>query len=259
MKRHLNYTGRARITRDEAPVRILEEQIGGSDVFDLRLRLGQQRDFPPDSRIRVEAGRSNASQRWDFGTVGNPLLPSPHERRLTDVDSTTFFRVFVVEPGTGKLLGLADKIRPVRPLDSLIPLLEDSGTKLGTEVWRVDFDLDQSDGPVLLVNNAVPTIGDIVRNDARFRALVMPQVLRQVLSQMLYVEKMDPDDDEGGWGTEWFEFVSNLGVKPDIDMTWGENLNRDAAQDYIDQAVMAFAAQKVRPVSSYGDALGGGR
>lgn len=254
MKRHLNYTGRARITRDEAPVRILEEQIEGSDVFDLRLRLGQQHDFPQDARIRVEAGRSNTSQRWDFGTVGNPLVPSPHERRLTDVESTTLFKVFVVERETGKLLGLADHIRPARPLDSLIPLQEDDGTRLRTEVWRVDF--SQNDGPVLLVNNNVSNIGNIVRNDSRFRSLVMPQVLRQVLSQMVFVDHMQPDDDEGGWGTEWFEFVSSLGVKADSDMTWGENLDQQAAWDWIDSAVTAFSARSVRPVRSYNDALG---
>ena len=254
MKRHLNYTERDRITRNQASVRILEEQLDGRPVFEMRLRVDRVR-YPDDALVRVEASRSNVAQRWDFGAIANQTVPSADERRLTQVEPSSLFRVFIVEPGTGRLLGLADKIRPIQPIDSLIPLQEDNGAELGSEVWRVDF--GQDEGPVLLVNSNVPNIGDIVRSDVAFRSLVIPQVLRQVLTQMIFVEKMDPDDDEDGWGTDWFTFVEKLGVKAEPDMTWGEALDNEAAQEWINKTVIAFSDQSVRAVRSYGDTVGG--
>ena len=254
MKRHLNYTERDRITRNQASVRIREEPLDDRPVFELTLRVDRAR-YSDDALVRVEASRSNVVQRWSFGTIANLTVPSAYERRLTDVESSSLFKVFIVEPGTGRLLGLADKIRPIQPIDSLIPLKEDDGTRLGSEVWRVDFGHDE--GPVLLVNNNVPRIGDIVRSDVAFRSLVMPQVLRQVLTQMIFVEKMEPDDDEDGWGTDWFTFVDRLGVKAEPDITWGDNLDNEAGQEWIDKAVIAFSDTSLRAARSYGEATSG--
>ena len=254
MKRHLNYTERDRITRNQASVRIREEPLDDRPVFELTLRVDRAR-YPDDALVRVEASRSNVVQRWDFGTIANLTVPSAYERRLTDVESSSLFKVFIVEPRTGRLLGLADKIRPIQPIDSLIPLREDDGEKLGSEVWRVDF--GQDEGPVLLVNNNVPNIGVIVRSDVAFRSLVMPQVLRQVLTKMIFVEHTQPDDDEDGWGTDWFSFVERLGVKAEPDMTWGEELDTEAGQEWIDTAVKAFSDKTVRAARSYGEATSG--
>ena len=258
MRRHFNYTGRTRITRDQATINILDEQVDGRPVFVLHLRLRRDSAYPDNALIRVEANRSNVVQRWDYGTYGNRIEPTLHERRLTEVESSSFFRVFVVEPESGKLLGLADKIRPIQPADSLVPLLEDDGTKLGREIWRVEFEGDE--GPVLLVNNNVPNIGDITRSDKAFRSLVMPQVLRQVLRQIVFVNEDKPDDDEGGWSADWFNFVDGLGVtRPDLN--WGEIESDPAqveqAQEWIDEAVMAFAEKSVRALRSYREAVGG--
>lgn len=258
MKRHFNYTGRVRITRDQAMIRILQEPVDGRPAFDLKLRLRHDIRYPDNALVRVEANRSNVAQRWEFGTIGNLVEPTLYQRRLTAVESTSYFRVFVIEPETGRLLGLADKIRPIQPIDSLVPLQEDDGTKLGSEVWRVEFEEDE--GPVLLVNNHVPNIGDIIRSDKAFRSLVMPQVLRQVLQQIAFVDQKQPDDDEGGWSTEWFNFVAGLNV--DLpDLKWGDLENdpnhSERAQAWIDKAVMAFSDKSVRAVRSYREAVGG--
>lgn len=256
MKRHLNYTGRARITRDQAMIRIREEQVDDRPVFDLRLRLRHDSGYPDYALVRVEANRSNAVQRWDFGTVGDIVEPTLHQRRLTDVESTSYFRVFIVEPETSRLLGLADRIRPIQPIDSLVLLREDDGTKLGKEVWRVDFEEDES--PILLINSNVPKIGDIVLRDKVFRSLVMPQVLRQVLTQIAFVDQKDPDDNEETWATEWFDFVGKtLGIHANPDMAWGASINPEQAQAWIDRAVDSFSDKSVRAVRSYSEAVGG--
>ncbi len=254
MKRHLNYTGRVRITREEVRIHILDEQTDGRPIFDLDLTVSPRSGFPPDARVRVEAARGNVSQRWEYGTVANLTPPSAEQRRLTHLDSTAQFKVFVIAPdGSGKLLGLADRIKPIQSIDSLIPLETADEDKLGDEVWRVEFSAEE-DLPVLLVNNAIPEINDIVGHDGVFRSLVMPQVLRIVLNEIIFAGKHQPDDDEEGWWTPWFHFVDSLGVKTPAAPAWAqdaEDYDRSQLQGWIDDTVKAFAGQKAKAVPTY--------
>ena len=59
-----------------------------------------------------------------------------------------------------------------------------------------------------------------------------------------------------GWATDWFAFVERLGVKTEPDMVWEEDLDSTVVQQWIDQAVIAFAGKSVRAVRSYGEAVG---
>ena len=74
MKRHLNYTERDRITRNQASVRIREEPLDDRPVFELTLRVDRAR-YSDDALVRVEASRSNVVQRWSFGTIANLTVP----------------------------------------------------------------------------------------------------------------------------------------------------------------------------------------
>ena len=67
---------------------------------------------------------------------------------------TCLFRVSVIEAGdTGLLLGLADRLRPKLPVESLLPLVS---ADLGGEVWRLDYGRGD-DLVVLKVNEACRT------------------------------------------------------------------------------------------------------
>ncbi len=255
MKRHFNYTGRIRITRSEAQVRILEDEVEGSPVFQLDLNIRPNRQFPPDAVVRVEAARSNVSQSWDYGTVAQLATLSANERRLTDVERTAQFKVFVVaSDGSGRLLGLADRIRPIQPIDSLVPLKEVGRETLGEEVWRVDFGTEGEDGPVLLVNNAIPGIADVVQGNDTFRTLIMPQVLRIILTHIAIIERHEPDDNEESWWTDWFQFARNLEAGPPNDITWGDNAAESDISEmqlWIHGVVKAFTDRRLHAVSQF--------
>ena len=238
MRRHINSTGRRRIRREHVTVSIRPDD-GGDPVFDLDPDLNAY-SFPPDALVRVEASRSNAGQTWDYGTIGARRMPTAEERRLTEFDGKPPpFRVMVVD-GSGKLLGSAMHIVPKLPQDSLIHLQEHDD--LGDEVWRIEFG-DMAEPPVLLVNRSIPGASEIVRNDAAFRALVMPEVLRAILTRIVLVEREDPDTDEGGAWRDWLRFARSYLPDRDIPVLNDASSDTSAAIAWIDDVVRAFAGQ----------------
>jgi hypothetical protein len=265
MIRRFNRTGRISIPSARATVTLRRvKQNGGAppvgaaaDVsdktwcFDLKLDLGGY-GLPSDARVRVEAWRGNTFQRWDWGSVGAAVIPSERERILRDVPATSQFRVSVIAAGnSGRLLGLADKLRPRLPVESLLPLMPDD---LGGEVWRLDYGRGD-DIVVLKVNRDLPDFDQTVRADATFRGLVMPQVLRSVLERALLVDREDPEDPEGRWSS-WFDLARS--ILPDRNPP---SVSRDAQDDEIEQAdrwveevVAAFSADKVKALDGYREA-----
>lgn len=253
MIRHFNSTGRRTIQRSHAVVVL--RRVKPTDppeesdyCFDLKLDLSGY-GFPSNARVRVEAWRGNASQRWEWGTVGQPVAPAEPDRVLRDVPDTCRFRVAVVKAGkSGLLLGLADKLLPRRPVESILPLvLRD----LGSQVWRLEFG-EGDDIAELWINNRIAGIGDVVRNDPVFRALVMPQVLRSVLERGLLVLRERPDDAESPW-RPWFDLAEDVlpGDPPPV-------LEHDAQDDqiahadrWIDRVVAAFSEKRVKAAKLY--------
>ncbi len=258
MIRRINRTGRERILRKHFDLSLRATEGSDASIFDLELRLADY-GFPADALVRVEASRSNAVQRWDYGTVGVLTPPSDKARRMTDVPGTARFRVLVVAAdGTGKLLGHAPNIKPVLPLGSLLHLEESD--KLGDEVWRVEFD-GEGGYPVLLVNSSVPGISETVRHDPAFRALVMPAVMRVILLQMILIDRADADDDEGLWAV-WFRLAK--AYLPDVEppsLAHGpvDTADIEQAREWIDAVVGAFAKKPLDAAGTYKAALSGGR
>ncbi len=198
--------------------------------------------FAAHSGTRDEEWFSSiAVQRWDFGTVAAITPPSDDERRMTDVPMGATFRIFVVATnGSGRLLGHAPRIKPVMPLNSLLPLQEDD---LGDEAWRVDFTQGVGN-PVLLVNSAIPGISEIVRHDPEFRSLVMPEVFRIILMRMIFVEQANAEDEDGDWA-DWFAIARAYlpaGTPPNLPKTGPVDTdNLDAAHEWIGAVVNALA------------------
>lgn len=247
MIRHFNQTGRVRILREHVDLSLQAGREGQPRVFDLSLSLDEY-NFDPEANIRVEAAVSNVSQRWQFGTVGQFTPPPEYERRMTEVPSTARFRIFVVKSDdSGLLLGAADGIAPTQDASSLLPIQEDD---IGDEVWRLDF--SSVGEPLLLLNNSVDNISGIVRSDAKFRSLVMPEVLRAILLRAVVIERQDPDDDQSQWNL-WFETARSI-----LPHREPPNLSADAsltqeATEWIDDVVQVFAQTRVKAAASYQD------
>ena len=257
MIRRFNRTGRVSIPKARATVtlrrvkrnggiRQREAPVGVPDTrwcFDLRLDLAGYR-FPSDARVRVEAWRGNAFQRWDWGTVGAAVVPVERDRVLMDVPETSQFRVSVIAGGdSGRLLGLADKLRPRLPVESLLPLVP---ADLGGEVWRLDYG-EGDDVVVLKVNRDLPDFDQTVRGNPMFRGLVMPQVLRSILERALLIDCEDPAEPEGRWSS-WFDLARSMfpdRAPPSVSSS-AEDDEIALADRWIEQVVAAFSTDKVK-------------
>lgn len=253
MIRRLNSTGRKQIARTHATVRLRSTEGNEPPIFDIDLHLDDY-GFSPDARVRVEAWRSNAVQRWDYGTVRTLTPPPDEERRMRDVPQSSQFRVMVVAgDGSGRLLGHLPSIRPVLPQKSLLPVREAGQDELGEEVWRVDFGDD--DLPELLLNASVGGISEIVRSDRAFRSLVMPAVLRSIPTHGLIDERADPDDDESPW-EGWFRLAKSLHPDVDVPQVESDDLDTDLteAREWIESVVRAFAKERVFAAGAYDSA-----
>lgn len=253
MIRRVNFTERVKVARKDCHIALLQKEQGSAQRFRVALDLSEY-SFPANAQVRLEAWRSGSVQRWELGSIGT--LSTEFSRRLTEVPESSQFRLLVVAgDGSGRLLGSALRIRPTLPTRSLIPVRETS--ELDGEVWRVDCGAE-GDLPELLLNDRVPEISTIVRSDATFRALVMPQVLRTVFTQMLIVQQADPTDEESSW-EGWLRLARTLlpdREPPHVDRTEGSD-GAQVAQNWIDELVSAFAANSVRAETTYRAALDG--
>lgn len=256
MKRRINHTGRKRIEREHIEIKLRPKEGDAPQIFDLTNLDLSSYGFPDDALVRVEAARSNAGQAWDFGTVGNPKELSDTARRITGVDAAAPFRVFVVDSdGSGRLLGHARNIRAKQASESLLHLEENN--ELGAEVWRIEFhDVGQ---PKLLINKNIEGISGIVTDDPSFYALVIPDVLRAILTQIVVIHPQEMDDDGGGWHIDWLNFAKGYanGKEPPTlrDIRDADDDRGEEAHEWIDEVVRNFAADVLKAADSYADAI----
>ena len=249
MLRRFNETGRKTISKEHASVRIQSAEADQSPAFKVDLDL-EQYDFAPEAMVRVEASRSIVVERWDAGSIRDVVQRGHYMGHLKVAPTSSQFRVVVVGGGgSGRLLGASGPIKPKLPVESLIALRP---ADIGGEVWRVSF--GDSDLPELLVNNQLEMMSEIVRNDAQFRSLVMPQVLRTVLTQIIFVDGADYDDEEESWHKGWFNLAQSLHGRRAPKVTDGPDSNQaQEALDWIDQVVGEFSKQKVHAADLYRD------
>ena len=221
-------------------------------TFDVELDLATL-ELPHDALVRVEAHRGRSAMRFDWGTVGNPVPPS--DRHLYNVPFSPRFRVMVLAPdGSGRLLALCDKLTPLWQ-DERSSLLEVEFTDLGMEVWRLKFD-ENGGGPALEVNKNIEDISFAVRHDEAFRSLVLPEVLRSILTRALIVEGENPDDDEenSNW-RPWMLCVRDFYHEEYPQMSDDETIDNGAISLWIDNAVAAFTDKRFRAREFYAGVL----
>ena len=243
MIRRLNYTGRKRIPRSRVTVRLVPEAAGGWRFladFDLE---GQ--GFPPDASVYVEAYNASSYMRFAFGTVGVKAEPAYTRLREITRNPLPRFRLKVVDARTrhGLLLGVADKLVPLQPEETLAhrqSLLPVEFRDLGDRIWR----LDVSDWPVLELNERIADLGEIARSADSFLALVYPEVVRRILHEALIgQEQDDPDFDDDDWTSLWIRYVCALpGMEPppERSIEAGDEEMRVRRGDWIEGAVQAF-------------------
>ncbi len=266
MIRRFNRTGRRTIARQHAQV-TLRKLNPEQTYFEIALDLNSY-GFPKDAKVRVEAWRSNAVQRWEFGIVDDINPPTRGNRVLRDVPETAAFRVAIVAPDdSGLLFGLSGDLRPRRELtnDGSEPIAEsllhvEIASDLGQEVWRLDFGDDEL--PVLQLNGSISGIAQIVEHDPTFRSLVIPEIFRSILQRAILVTRIDPDDPDSNAWTDWLALAKKQAPKADVPTLTdlADTGERDAAFSWIEMVVGRFAAQRgFDAATTYSKAMEAGR
>jgi hypothetical protein len=261
MPRRLNYTGRKKINRADAAIRL--HRNGQRLAFDADLRLADYKldRVSPPPRVYVEAyrGASTLWKRFDFGRFG--ALQPPEDRSLEEFETPEgiLFRVKVSAEGDtlGKLLAEADAIQPRLPDEQEgqgQPLIEHiAADDIGDELWRVDF---TGSLPLLKVNKRLPMGVDQFLRDPKHRAIFAPAVMRQIMTRILVIDRDTGDEeDETSWQQRWLKFSSRLlGENREYEVVEENRGNLEAVERWIDEAVEAFVsraglfAQFVQPV-----------
>ena len=212
-----NYTGRKKIKRNDIIITVLDRN--GILSFDADIDLSDY-SLPPESPVYVEAYRQTSWMRFDYGNATG--LKARTDNRLSEFDSLDGIRFRVkVSQGDGihgKLLAVADKIRPVKPEEGdsgrscILPVKSEEMNC----IWRIDF---EGDDPILLISKKAGS-KDLISQSPEFISLVYPSVLREILFRIkIYEADADWQEDEGSWQNQWFRFVRFLpgvGEPPDL-------------------------------------------
>ncbi len=191
----------------------------------------------------VEAYNPASYMRFSFGTVGAP--DEPEDTGLVDVTARPLpkFRLKVVDETEryGLLLGVADKLVPLRPdesLDDRQSLLPVEMCDLGDRAWRLEL----GDWPVLELNKRVDGIAEAARSGGSFLGLVYPEVIRALLHEIVIEQgQTDPDFDTDDWTSLWLRYACTLpGVGPPPSGA-GATARR---VEWIDDTVQAFCRSR---------------
>jgi hypothetical protein len=209
MIRRFNYTGRRKLPSEQINLRL--HRSGGGMVFDAQIIGLDTLGFPGSAKVFIEAYHQATYMRFDFGTVASIQLPPDRNLSAFYDGSPVNFRIKVVDTSTetGRIIAVADRLHPVRDDDDtrpdpLIPVRLVGG--MGQEVWRVIWD---ATGPVLELNQDYTGIKETLLQKHIFRSLLLPEVLRTVLTRILS-DEMDHDEEYGDRAKLWLKFVATF-------------------------------------------------
>ena len=245
MIRKINFTNRKRIEKSRTEIAISESVDGEPPSFTADFNF-EDLDLPKDAQIVVSSYRLSFAMRFDWGTVDSPRPPG--DTRLTETPTNPMFRVMVLAPdGSGRIFAMSDRIRPTRGEEPKSLLWLDEVDNLDEEIWR----LDTGDGnPVLQVNRLVANISSDARSNGVFRALVIPQVLRNILQQALIQDDANPDGETGDW-EDWMEFLKHYDVDPVPPFSPDGHRDPQETNEWIDRWVKAFVDDRLKAREIY--------
>jgi hypothetical protein len=241
--RRLNFTRRRRIARGDVTVRLVPTPDGRARL-DARFAL-EKYALPPSARVFVEAYRQTSWQRFDYGTVAALAAAGPAVLQDFGTAQGVRFRVRVVDPtgngGPPRVLALVDDLRPLAPPEgkgglSLLPI---EWGEFEAHTWRLE--VDEETGPLLRISRTLVSDREAFVGSREFVSLVLPVVLQRVLERaLLQATETEADEDEG-WAADWLRLAQGLpGVGPPPERGPGGLLSDDE-EDWIDEAVEAFA------------------
>jgi hypothetical protein len=177
--------------------------IDGRKVFQVAKLDFSKYSFSGSEKIFLIARAGNTSRRYELGTVDR------WNQDAQDLDGLDFskplrFRLLVRKHDSPKLIASAENLRCSGDgdIESLLPIIS---TDLGQRLWRLVIG---EDGAELQCNEKVFPSGASAEGYPPFRALVLPEALRQVLEYLANDPERVSEDDSVWleWGV-WMRYL----------------------------------------------------
>jgi hypothetical protein len=237
-QRTFNYTGRKKIT--DLRIRIEPSEFR---VLELVIPPASINGFAMEDRIWLESRRPGSLEgiRFSLGTVGSLVPVRGLDYRPLGCSIPAFMLKITDgrEPG-GRLAGVSADINvelaEVPGGRSLLGVSVDN--ELRDRAWRLVFD---TTGPMLHVSGLIPKAAEYAASSV-FTALVLPDVLRQILHRICIENEYFETGSKTDWRAKWLRCASDmrgddtLPVQP----SEGDDAAREAVEDWIDDAITAF-------------------
>jgi len=249
--RKLNFTNRIRIQHSDAKIILFKEPDAPYPQFVADLKLERYDGLPENAGVVVEAYRHTWFMKFPFGTLKNIKPPSNTSLERFDSIEGIKFRVKVIQlthPGKGHLYAEADRIS-CRKKDckeeTVMPLLPVKQADLGDRVFNISF-CDIDDEVWLEINDSISDYDDLARTD-EFMALVYPEALRQILTRVLFVEKVFDTDGEA-WPNRWIKFAQLIRTDETLP---SEDSSAEALLGWIDDTVDYFCRNQKKNLKNF--------
>lgn len=249
MIRNLNFTGRLRIERSDVAIR-RRDALDEDPEIEVQLHLSEY-GFASTARVYLEAHASVGTSNTAWGRFD---IDSPFDSMATqiitlegfaDVPSVTF-NVRAVAPETNRLLGLAEGVPWTNLVDDVADvegLLPVERQDIGELAWKLDFDL--LGNPVLLISSRLWRYRGELLTSQHFRSMVLPEVLRDVLSAALDQDSgFDANAPEDHWFGDWVAWMREIReLRPHVRVLHAvfDASESDAKALMIDEVVSDFA------------------
>lgn len=235
MSHRINSTGRKRLLRENVSIRLIEGKSGGAPSFNAVISIPGELNLDSSARVYIEPYVRRSSMRFDFGTVGNIVVPNDLALSGIDAGTPILFDVKVVDESgqVGRILAAAHALRPEGDedgigRDSILPL---RSMDLGQRVWKLEVDKDA--GPTLCINNRIPDLKSWLMSDVRYMGMIYPEVVRRMVVECW--SEHSGADDNAHWVVAWRTWIqSRLGREPREDEISSDGIDM-LAEDVVDR------------------------
>ena len=241
MPQRFNFTGRKRIFEDEAKIHVLK------DTNPLKIHLEQSfsssQCYSPNDIVMIEAIRRTRRDRVQIGKISELANSEEIVFQSFQDGNDVLFRIYVVDPSTSKKKGQAKRLRDAdksqnpSSIKSILPVeLSQEEDEMGDCFWKLKFD---DNNPLLLLSSKKFSSFEPTKS-SEFKALVWPEILRQVLVY-IYIVRWNAFPS---WEEDWKKYVEVVIGAVGAPKEEPQNPDEEYIErtmDWINDAVRGFA------------------
>ncbi|MCX7626247.1 MAG: hypothetical protein N2Z21_08565 [Candidatus Sumerlaeaceae bacterium] len=255
VSRNFNYTNRIRIDRHHVVIRPVNQESQKAEGLEVEFSIDLQdylKNLDDQDQVIAEVYYKGFYARTELGEVsdfadGEKTVRAEFPNYYIPAERSRF-RLKIVANGQestqGLLLALADHLK----LTSVPSTMEEEESEslrecdllpvvyadLGEVPWIIDW--EQLEQTILILNKRLFDKDKV--NQPLYRALLLPAVLKDILTQILIIDEYDGDEDRNDWRYFWIDMVSERwmgGTRPPAN---GKGL--EDKLDWIEEAIKGF-------------------